>query len=256
MKLTFLTVLLVSAGVMHAESITPGIIEWSGTPNVYSSSTGEGGPGAPIAAITSNAFVIVDNSVGGQCCGGSVNYSAGINFNVALPGDFLLLSIADFDIDASTCSPFSCPSVPSPNLTSDMLNGDFSGVVEILNSNGNVLLTEGLFGSGSTHYGGDCDGGDCFANLSINDPEVGVIDLAAGNYSLEVNYSDSQNSLGQSFGNDLVQVNLTPTPEPPELGILLAGLAFIFQRVRLLQRRRDWYEAHPHNCDDGARNDR
>jgi hypothetical protein len=193
-------------------------------------STGENGPVSPIASTASTGMSIRDGE-SDQCCGGFANYSASTSFTVTLAGSFLFSSSAGYDTNASTCSDSYCPPVPSPFTSSELFNGEFSASVEILDSDGNEVFTRGFSSSASTHYGSDCDFGDCFASLSLSDPELGVVDLAAGTYILEVNYSDGQNSIGESYGGSNIEANLipnlSPIPEPSELWVLIAGMAIM-----------------------------
>lgn len=231
-----LTILLVFACTLCADPISLGALGWSGATGVSGYSTGENGPVSPFASTTSTGLSL-GASESDQCCGGFANYSATTSFTVTLAGSFLFTSSAGYDTNASTCSDSYCPPVPSPFTSSGLFNGEFSASVEIVDSDGNEVFTRGFSSSGSAHYGNDCDFGDCFASLSLSDPDLGVVDLAAGTYTLEVYYSDSQNSIGESYGGSNIEANLipnlSPIPEPSELQLLIAGMAvMVLIRVR------------------------
>jgi len=73
-----------------------------------------------------------------------------------------------------------------------------------------------------------------FGGSGASDNQSGVVDLAAGSYSLLVNYSDSNNSVGDSFSNAFLDARIVdPAPVPePSYPALIAGLAILAGAIK------------------------
>jgi hypothetical protein len=205
MKSLFLAILLVSAGVVHADTLPPALV-WSGTETDSGGSFLDGSVQAPIVFTPPGLVVDAQEN-------GFTDYTVTTGFTVTASGDFLFSSSAYY-------SPREICSLPSCEIG---FFASFSGKIEILDSGNNQVFSELLSDSGSPPF--DCDP-SCAGSLWLSDSDFGIVDLPIGNYTLEVNYSDNQDG-APAFGNNEVEANLVPTPEPHELGLLIIGLALI-----------------------------
>ena len=222
-----LTVLLVFAGIMYADPIPLGALVWSGTATSTSLEC------SPPPTITFTDTGVGAGSDGmGFAPGLMTEYTVDTGFTVTAAGDFLLSSSGSYDYTASTCAPGGCK---EPNAEFPVFDANFSAGVGISDSNGNPVFRESLGESGSSPYG-NCEFGgvDCIAWLSLTDSASGIVDLATGNYTLELSYYGTNDGIGDNFGAGGVNGNLVPNldpdpaPEPRELGLLIAGMAIVF----------------------------
>lgn len=219
MKQLFVVVMLAGiTSTVNADPIRPGVLVWSGT---YTDTwdTFDNLVGPPSVDLTG---IGAETSQGGMgyAPGLTFQYTVTTGFTVTSAGDFLLSSSGNYGIDGSTCNPGGCGSYPG-----ETLDANFTASVGILDSGSNSVLDQSLSASGSAPFG-DCSFGDCFANITLGDIDSGVVDLAAGNYSLVFNYYGYNNSPGDNFGSGDVNANLVPnTPEPNELAFMIGGIA-------------------------------
>ena len=231
MKPIFLTILVLVAGVGYADPISPGALVWVGTPSVDSwyciSCTDT--DGSPTANLTGTGLSIEGG--GYDDFSVSTGYTVSTDFTVTVAGDFLLSSSVSYSALGTDCSDVRCA---PPGY---VFTGEFSGNVDISGPDGS---SQPFAASGSAP---PCDPvlGTCF--LSLSDTEQAAVDLAVGDYVLGVNYSDTNNSLGDSQTSSKTDISLipapVPTPEPRELGLLLAGMAILFlAKVRPRLRHR------------------
>ena len=70
------------------------------------------------------------------------------------------------------------------------------------------------------------------ATLDANDKQSDMVDLPVGDYTIEVNYLDGNNSPGESRSGPFVESDLVgntvTTPEPREPGVLIAMIGVMF----------------------------
>jgi hypothetical protein len=226
MKSLFLAILPLSAGVVYADTLPPALV-WSGT------TTFSGGSFTAVGLLPPN---ILDDPTGLLVEAEEnafTDYTVTTGFTVTAPGDFVFSSSADYSTVANICLPTSCSQ--NPNSSNPGFNASFSGTIEILDSGNNQVFSELLSDSGSMPY--NCNPVYCSAFLYLSDSDFRIVDLPIGNYTLEVNYSDSEDSPGPSGGSNEVEANLVPTPEPHELALLISGLAVIFlAKARIFRR--------------------
>ena len=216
MKSLFLAILIVSSGVVYADTLPPALV-WSGTETDSGGSFFDGSVDAPFVFTPPGLMVDTQES-------GYTDYTVTTGFTVTASGDFMFSSSAYY-------SPREICSLPSCEIG---FFASFSGKIEILDSGNNQVFSESLSDSGSAYY--DCDPSSCEGSLSLSDSDFGIVDLPIGNYTLEVNYSDSQAG-APAFGGNEVYADVVPTPEPHELALLISGLAVIFlAKARIFRR--------------------
>ncbi len=203
-----LFLVLLAAGITAA-ALKADAIVWSGSPTVTSSQC----PGCPYGQLISPSEsangIEADLNVefGSSALGPGAFSSASLESPFVLPyATGIDLSVAvNYGFSGTSCSDVECAGAGWTAV------GENSGSLSIVDSGGRVDLTVPFGGSGSSNN------------------QSGVVDLAAGNYSLLVNYSDSNNSVGDSFSNAFLQARIVdpaPVPEPSYLA-LIAGLAIL-----------------------------
>ena len=202
---------------VFAANADPVAVTWSGTPAEI---TGDC-PGCPYGfsptaydyTVGPNAYqdVSINSSAWGY--GPSTNAMISDSFNLASAAEVSLTVNAYYSASGTSCSDGGC----APQ-TSWSMSGQFSGYEEIVGPDGTVDLS--LPFGGSATVPGTCDPanyGACFATVSLSNNESGTAQLAAGDYTLEIVYSDQNSSRGDSYTGATVDAVLTDpiaTPEP------------------------------------------
>jgi hypothetical protein len=214
-----LFLVLLAAGITAA-ALKADPIVWSGSPIVTSSQC----PGCPYGQLISPSES--ENSVEADLDVefGSSALAVGASSAASLESAFVLPYATGIDLAAAvnynafgtSCNDVGCAGA------SWTFEGEFSGSLSIVDSGGHVDLTV-PFGSSGT-----------ITDVGLSDNESGLVDLAAGSYALIVNYSDSNNSIGDSFSNTFLDARLVdpePVPEPSYVA-LIAGFAILAGAIR------------------------
>jgi len=188
--------------------------------------------------LNADLSVSYDTSAWGY--GPSASFAVTIPFSVS--GDALVAvsGTAGFGAAGTNCSDVSCVDLGSWNFS-----GGFSGQV-VLGGDGMALSLP--FGGMET-VAGECDPFDgCSAGyfspgVSISDPLAGTIDLAAGNYTLTIEGSNWDTSVGDSGAGLGVNLVLSDPPSgvpEPRVSVLwlVVGLVGMVTRSRLERRKR------------------
>jgi hypothetical protein len=231
MKPVFPIVFLILPGILSADPVLSGSLEWSGTATYTECAS----------CLSSSPYItLTDLGVNTDSLGMSpssdllTDYTVDTPFTVKSAGDFKLSSYADYFDEATTCTPVHCPASSDPPLPN--LAANFSAMVDILDSSNNLVYGQSLSATGVSVYttGGGCFHGNCFANISLadySDPTSELVDLAAGNYTLMLSYYGYNDSIGSNSGGGGVNADLIPvavaTPEPREDVLLVIALAIL-----------------------------
>jgi hypothetical protein len=198
-------------------SADPVAITWSAPPTVaaWNCDGCESGGGMPTPTATqdgTNADLQVNYVSSATGDGPSSDSTITDTFTLAAPADVSLSITIGYESSGDSCGDRTCN-----DLTSWDYTGGFSGGVGISGPNGGVLGIP--FGNSATVAGtcGEIAPGDCSAGVSFFQSGSDTMQLAAGTYTLTVDYSDSNTSIGDSFSGatlDAVLSDTVATPEP------------------------------------------
>jgi len=219
--------LLLAALFLTAASLAdPVAITWNG-PVVVESLTCGGCPyGAYAPEVTPtldglNADLSVSFGSSAYGYGPSEGIEIQIPFEVTGDAAVAITGTAGFGAYGS-----SAPAYGGTDLTSWNFSGGFAGAVSVVGAD-----SIGFAGT-QTVESDDCTYGDCVASVGSDQPVAGELNLSAGTYTLDIQESYWDNSIGDSMagaGVTLVLSDPTPNavPEPHLITVYDGGILLL-----------------------------
>jgi hypothetical protein len=199
------------AALVSADTVP---IMWTGSPSVPTWEC-NGCPygGAPPTATATEDGATADLAVSyfssATGFGPSSSSTVTDTFTLTSPADVLLSLSVDYFSSGSSCWDFGCA---GPGWD---YSAEFAGDASISGPDGIDIA----FGDSGT-VPGICNGalgpGNCSGGMYLQDTESGMTELPAGTYTLTVNYSDSDTSVGDSSAGALLDVTLGDADIVPE----------------------------------------
>jgi hypothetical protein len=200
-------------------------------------------PSAAQTAGGSNADLQVSYDTDGTGIGARSTATIESNFTLASATEVELNVSLNYGAEGSLCGPSGCLSPSEWGVTGGgpdgwFFTGGFSGSINIDGPGGLVLSVP--FGNNG-QVAGQC-GADqslsCYANLNLATEASGTVDLAAGDYTMVVNYMDGNDSHGLSSTGSTLDVSLSDplqTPEPSYVPVISGVLMLAWFARRLVK---------------------
>jgi hypothetical protein len=243
MSLRLLSLLFIAIGftaIVKADSIT-----WTGPATIDQSFCAGCPYGTPTPYVNESTFgpnadLNVGYSTSAWGLGPSASFAVTIPFNVSGDALVALGGTANFGAAGTNCTAVNCVDLGSWNFS-----GGFDGQV-VLDGDGMAFTIP--FGGMQT-IAAECDplfgcsAGYMSPGVSITNPLEGTTDLAAGDYTLTVEGSDWDSSVGDSMASMGVTLVLSDPPSEvpePRVGVLwlVVGCVGMVVRSRLGRQKR------------------
>lgn len=233
-KLFILVLLAIAGTIVKADPVA---ITWSGAPVVTTINC----PGCPYGPIEPDATAVQDGANAGLSVGyyssawGPNPFTSStieIPFTIAAPADVEIALTLDYSAEGTSCGDFNC----NAQFNAWTFSGGFSGSISIQGAGFSVPFAASGSVAAYCDVGVECSAGYYSAPLTLSDSESGMVDLANGTYDLVVNYSDFDNSIGDSEATSrleaLISDPVSPVPEPrySVYGMIYVILMILFRR--------------------------